>query len=113
MPVTTSLFGRETETQVLGDLLDHVHDYGGSLVVSGEPGIGKSALLKEASTRAQGRRMPVLVTTGVQTEAQLPFAGLHQLLQPVLGQVDVLAARQRDALLAAFGMADAPPPICS
>jgi DNA-binding CsgD family transcriptional regulator len=110
MPVTTSLFGRETETHVLGDLLDHVHDRGGSLVVSGEPGVGKSALLEQAATRAQGRGMLVLAVTGVQSEAQLPFAGLHRLLQPILGQVDALPAPQRSALLAAFGMTDAAVP---
>jgi DNA-binding CsgD family transcriptional regulator len=107
MPVTTSLFGRETETRVLADLLDHVHDRGGSLVVSGEPGVGKSALLQEARTRAQDSGMLVLAATGVQSEAQLPFAGLHRLLQPILGRVDGLPAPQRHALLAAFGMTDA------
>jgi len=110
MPVTTSLFGRETETHALGDLLDRVHDRGGSLVVSGEPGVGKSALLEEASARAQDRGMLVLAATGVQSEAQLPFAGLHRLLQPILGQVEGLPAPQRNALLAAFGMTDAAVP---
>jgi DNA-binding CsgD family transcriptional regulator len=110
MPVTTALFGRETETHVLGDLLDHVRDRGGSLVVSGEPGVGKSALLEEVSVRARGSGMLVLAATGVQSEAQLPFAGLHRLLQPVLGQVDVLPGPQRYALLAAFGMTDAAVP---
>ncbi len=110
MLATAPLFGREIETQMLGDLLDHVHDRGGSLVVSGEPGIGKSALLEEASARARGHGMLVLTATGVQSEAQLPFAGLHQLLRPVLGRVDELAARQRDALLAAFGLIDSAAP---
>jgi DNA-binding CsgD family transcriptional regulator len=110
MPVTTSLIGREAETHMLGDLLDHVHDRGGSLVVSGEPGVGKSALLEEAGARAQGHGMLVLAATGVQSEAQLPFAGLHRLLQPILGQVDGLPAPQRNALLAAFGMTDAAVP---
>ena len=104
MPAVTSLFGRESETQVLAELIAHLPDRGGSLVVSGEPGVGKSALLREASTRAQDRGMLVLTATGVQCEAQLPFAGLHQLLQPVLGQIDGLAAPQRGAMLAAFGL---------
>ncbi len=107
MPATsTSLFGRESEMQVLTGLLDKVHEQGGSLVISGEPGIGKSALLGEASARAQDRGMLVLMTTGVQSEAQLPFAGLHQLVQPVLGQAGMLAEPQREAMLAAFGLAD-------
>ena len=112
MPATlsTPLIGRDTETQVLDDLLDHVRDHGGSLVVSGEPGVGKSALLEHAGLLAQGRGMLVLTATGVQSEAQLPFAGLHQLLRPVLAQIDGLAAPQRDAMLTAFGLADAPAP---
>jgi DNA-binding CsgD family transcriptional regulator len=110
MPVTSSLFGRETETQSLDDLLDHVRDRGGSLVVSGEPGVGKSALLEEASTRARGRGMLVLAATGVPFEAQLPFAGLQRLLRPILGQADGLPAPQRHALHAAFGMTDAAVP---
>ena len=110
MPAVTSLFGRESETQVLAELIDHLPDQGGSLVVSGEPGVGKSALLREASVRAHDRGMIVLAATGVQCEAQLPFAGLHQLLRPVLGQIDGLAAPQRGAVLAAFGLTSAVAP---
>lgn len=99
----TSLVGREREAGVLGGLLDHVREGGGSLVLSGEPGIGKSALVREASQRARDLGMLVLTATGVQSEAQLPFAGLHQLLRPVLPRLDDLAAPQRDTLLAAFG----------
>jgi len=51
--------------------------------------------------------MRTLSCTGVESEALLPFAGLHQLLQPIVDRIDRLAERQRDALLAAFGMADA------
>jgi DNA-binding CsgD family transcriptional regulator len=105
MPASISLFGRESEMQVLTGLLDKVHDQGGSLVISGEPGIGKSALLSAVGARARERGMLVLMTTGVQSEAQLPFAGVHQLLQPALGQVGMLAEPQRDAILAAFGLA--------
>src|SRR5580658_5696599 len=105
-PAVTGLLGREAEMQALGDLLDHVRDRGGSLMLSGESGIGKSALLREASVRAQKAGMLVLTATGVQCEAQLPFAGLHQLLQPVLGQIGKLAEPQRNAMLAAFGLTD-------
>ena len=54
--------------------------------------------------------MLVLKVTGVQSEAVLPFAGLHSLLRPLLGRVDALGAPQRDAVLAAFGMTDAAVP---
>ena len=50
--------------------------------------------------------MRVLRTTGVQSEARLPFAGLHQLLWPVLDHLDTLAPPQRHAVLAAFGMTE-------
>jgi len=106
-PAVTSLFGRESETQVLAELIDDLPGHGGSLVLSGEPGVGKSALLREASARAQDRGMLVLTAAGVPCEAQLPFAGLHQLLRPVLGRIDGLAAPQRGAILAAFGLTDA------
>jgi DNA-binding CsgD family transcriptional regulator len=108
--VITSLVGREREAGVLSRLLDHVRDGGGSLVLSGEPGIGKSALVREASQRGRDLGMLVLTATGVQSEAQLPFAGLHQLLRPVLPRLGELAAPQRDTLLAAFGLAEAPVP---
>src|SRR5215207_8228794 len=84
------IFGRERE------LVDGIR-------VQGEAGIGKSTLLA-ACQRADAAGMRVLRTTGVQSEAQLPFAGLHQLVLPVLGQVDQLPTPQRAALLAAFGM---------
>src|SRR3984957_19328338 len=110
MPAVTSLIGRDAEIRLLGELLDRVPDQGGALVLSGGPGIGKSALLGEAARGARERGMLVLKVTGVQSEAVLPFAGLHGLLQPLLGRVDALGAPQRDAVLAAFGMTDAAVP---
>jgi hypothetical protein len=79
---------------------------GGALVVRGEPGIGKSALLAAVRARAADDGLGVLSAVGVQSEARLPFAGLHQLLQPILPGADRLPAPQRAALLAAFGMSD-------
>src|ERR1700722_3666852 len=105
-----TLLGRESEVRRVGGLLEGVADQGGALVVSGGPGIGKSALLGEAARGARERGMLVLKVTGVQSEAVLPFAGLHSLLQPLLGRVDALGAPQRDAVLAAFGMTDAAVP---
>jgi DNA-binding CsgD family transcriptional regulator len=110
MPAVTSLLGRESEVRLLGGLLDRITDQGGALVVSGGPGIGKSALLGEAVRGARERGMLILKVTGVQSEAVLPFAGLHGLLQPLLSRVDALGAPQRDAVLAAFGMTEAAVP---
>jgi hypothetical protein len=78
--------------------------------VTGGPGVGKSALLGDAAARAADCGMLVLHVTGVQSEAFLAFAGLHHLLRPVLGHLDQLAAPQRHAIKAAFGLADGPAP---
>src|SRR6516162_11814772 len=104
------LLGRESELGVLDQLFDGVHVQGGSLEVTGGPGVGKSALLGEAAARAADRGMLVLHATGVQSEAWLAFAGLHLLLRPVLGHLDQLAAPQRHAIQAAFGLSDGPAP---
>jgi DNA-binding CsgD family transcriptional regulator/tetratricopeptide (TPR) repeat protein len=104
------LVGRERELGALEDLVDGVGDHGGALVLCGEPGIGKSALLAMANRHATDRGMQVLAATGVQSEAHLPFAGLHQLLRPIIAGAMGLPVRQRMALLAAFGMADVAAP---
>src|SRR5438132_4383763 len=77
------LYGREPELAVLGGLVEGVRSRGGVLVVRGEPGIGKSALLAAAAAQATDHGTQLLSTVGVQSEAHLPFGGLHQLLQPI------------------------------
>ena len=101
--------GREPELERVRALLDT----GGALLVRGVAGIGKSALLDEAAAIAGDRGMIVLRTGAVQSEARLPFAGLHGLLRPVLPHVAALPDPQRDALLSAFGMSDDAAPIRS
>jgi hypothetical protein len=102
------LVGREREFRILSDLVDRSGDLaGGALVIRGEAGIGKSALLAAVSADAAGRGMQILSAVGVQSEANLPFAGLHQMVRPILHLAAGLPARQRDALHAAFGMAEA------
>jgi DNA-binding CsgD family transcriptional regulator/tetratricopeptide (TPR) repeat protein len=108
--VGAPLIGRAGELGVLEDLLDGVEHEGRALVVLGDPGIGKSALVAEAARRAAARDMTVLRATGVQSEACLPFAGLHQLLRPLRARVERLPARQRDALRVALGRAGDEPP---
>jgi DNA-binding CsgD family transcriptional regulator len=78
----------------------------GVLVVLGEPGIGKSALLDHAARSAEG--MLVLRAVGLDAESELAFAGLHQLLRPVLDRVDALPARQAGALRGALGVGAEP-----
>ena len=103
----SSLIGRERERALIRRALDEIRDGGRAVVVDGEAGIGKSALLADATAGARDRGMTVLSATGVQTEAHLPFAGLHQLLRPVLAEVRTLPVPQRQALQAALGMGDA------
>jgi DNA-binding CsgD family transcriptional regulator len=73
-----------------------------ALVVVGEPGVGKTALLEYAAGRASGCR--VMRAAGVQSEMELAFAGLQQLCAPMLDHVDRLPVPQRDALRIAFGL---------
>ncbi|MDA0182495.1 AAA family ATPase [Solirubrobacter phytolaccae] len=74
-----------------------------ALAITGEAGIGKTALLDYAVSKATG--MTVLRAGGVETEAEIPFAGLLSLLRPVLGRIDELPAPQAAALRAALGLA--------
>jgi len=72
------------------------------LVIGGEPGIGKTALLGYAADMAQD--FQVAQAEGVESEMELPFAALHQLCGRMLGRLDRLPAPQRDALSVAFGL---------
>ncbi|HEY0577985.1 MAG TPA: ATP-binding protein [Pseudonocardia sp.] len=101
-----SLFGRELEQKQLAELIDGVRHRGGALLVRGEAGIGKSALLAEVGALSGTSTMRVLTTTGVESEEHLPYAGLHQLLHPIRAGIDALPGPQRDALGAALGLAD-------
>src|SRR6476620_3491059 len=94
--------GRERELGTLYSLIDGAPERGGALVVRGEAGIGKSAVLAAAGQHARECGMLVLSATGVQAEANLPFAGLHQLLRPILAGLDALPDRQRAAVQTAF-----------
>ncbi|HVV24017.1 MAG TPA: ATP-binding protein, partial [Pseudonocardiaceae bacterium] len=103
------LVGRRAECAVLDRLIASVRSgQSRALVVHGEPGVGKSALLDHAAMRAEGCR--VARASGVQSEMELPFAGLHQLCAPLLGGLDRLPGPQRDALRTAFGISAGAPP---
>jgi DNA-binding CsgD family transcriptional regulator/tetratricopeptide (TPR) repeat protein len=103
----TGLVGRERECGKIDQLLRSARrGEGGSLVLFGEPGIGKTALLGYAAQRAGAAT--ILRTAGVDGESDLAFAGLHGLLLPVTGVLDQLPEAQRRALAGALGLA-APP----
>ncbi|MEU6270028.1 ATP-binding protein [Saccharopolyspora shandongensis] len=98
------LFGRESELKLLAEIIDGPGERGGVLL-HGEAGIGKSALVAEAVSAASIAGLRVLKTTGAEAEQNLAYAGLHQLLHPVRAGVDALPAPQRDALRTALGLA--------
>jgi DNA-binding CsgD family transcriptional regulator len=104
------LLGRDRDLGELYGLVDGIEDRGGALVLRGEAGIGKSALLAAARERALDRGVTVVSTAGALSEAQLAFAGLHQLLLPLLDGLDLLPDPQRRALDAAFGFAEGDAP---
>src|SRR3954471_784745 len=106
---TPVLLGRRSECETLDRLVATVR--GGEsavLVVRGEAGVGKSALLAYLIERASGCR--IARAAGVESEMELPFAGLHQLCGPMLDRLDRLPAPQRDALATAFGLSAGEPP---
>ena len=103
------LRGRRAELGVLDGLIEAVRA-GESrvLVVRGEPGVGKTALLDHLAGRARGCR--VVRAAGVQSEMELAFAGLHQLCAPMLDHLEAIPVPQRDALRTAFGLSAGPVP---
>ncbi len=94
------LIGRDSELARLRTL---VGGTGGALVIAGRPGVGKSALLAAATDDAPF----VLRATGVESEIELPFAALHDLLEPVAQRIDAMPPVQRHALRAALSLDDA------
>ena len=100
------LYGRNEQLAAIGRLLEGMRSgRAGVLVLRGEAGIGKTALLDAAEEEAAGAR--VLRVTGVESEAELPFAALHALMRPALDEIGTLPERQAVALRGAFGMAEA------
>jgi predicted ATPase len=105
----SALRGRRGECATLDGLLRMVREGEGQcLVLRGEPGIGKSALLAYLAERASGFR--VVRAAGVQSEMELPFAGLHQLCAPMLDRLEHLPGPQRLALATAFGLSEGEAP---
>ena len=105
------LHGREPERARLAALVDQARaGTGAVLVVLGEPGVGKTALLRDLTTPQQPGQdvnLRVIRTAGVESESPLPYAALHRLLRPVI-DVDRLPPPQARALRVAFGLEDGP-----
>src|SRR5690242_20923100 len=109
VPRTPAFRGRARERQALDGLLDRVR--GGEsavLVIRGEAGIGKTALMRYCARQAAGCQL--IRIDGVESEMALPLAALHQLCAPMLTSLDALPKPQQHALRVAFGLAAAPAP---
>jgi DNA-binding CsgD family transcriptional regulator len=105
------LTDRLSESDALGRLVEEVRSgQGRALVMRGDPGVGKTALLEYLSVRASGSGCRVVRAVGVQSEMELAFAGVHQLCAPMLSGAESLPLPQHDALRTAFGLAAGPPP---
>ena len=99
----TTLHGRRGEREVIADLLTGARSgRSGALLLRGDSGLGKSALLDEAARTSTD--FYVLRAEGVEAESQLPFAGLHQLLRPLTDRLDRLPEPQAHALAGALGL---------
>lgn len=104
----TVLFGRETERETLGRLIAAVTDgISGALVLYGEAGMGKTALLGFATEL--NPTIQSIQIVGIEAEREIPFAALHRLLLPLLADLARLPSNQRDALASAFGLTEQVP----
>ena len=102
------IIGREAGLARLRGLVDPVPQASQVLVITGEAGMGKTVLLADAAGHARSAGMRVLPVTGRESESKLAFAGLHQLLRPVLSRAAALPSRQAQALQGALGLATDP-----
>ena len=105
-----SLVGREEELSRLRGLVAPPYAESRALLLLGDPGVGKTILLAETAREARSAGMRVLAAAGRESEQDLAFAGLHQLLRPVLDRVACLPARQAEALRGAFALSEDPLP---
>jgi hypothetical protein len=109
LPARTRLWGREKECTLLDELVSSVRRRESrSLVLRGEAGIGKTALLEHLIESASD--LAVARATGVESEMELAYASLHQLCAPLLDRLGRLPAPQRDALRIIFGLSEGQAP---
>ncbi len=108
---TTRLINRDEERRLLDELVAAVR--GGesrALVLHGEAGVGKTALLEYVSGRATDAGCRVVSAAGVQAEMELAFASLHELCTPLLERLNAIPKPQQDALSTTFGRTSGPAP---
>jgi DNA-binding CsgD family transcriptional regulator len=101
--------GRTNEREVLGRLLENARrGQSAVLIIRGEAGVGKTALLHYTARQASGFRIAQIA--GIESEMELPFAGLHQLCAPMLARIEAIPEPQQRALRVAFGLASGQAP---
>ncbi|WP_156511539.1 AAA family ATPase, partial [Nocardia nova] len=105
-----SLVGRESELKYLDESITGIAERGGVVVIAGEAGIGKTALLHEVAAMARLAGVRVVTVTATEAEQQLPYAGLHQIVFPLRTGIDALPPTQAAALNAALGFVDVAAP---
>ena len=103
------LTGRDTDLELIHAFLADAATRGGALLLSGEPGVGKTALLEVAARTAMAAGTRVVSAAGAEFEAEVGFSGLNQLLLPLLEDLGRLAGPLRDALSVALGLREGPP----
>lgn len=103
------MLDRQSERRAVDDMLDLVRQgFSGALVLRGGHGVGKTTLVEHAITAAAG--FQVCEVVGVESEVELEFAAVHQLVRPFLPLIDDLPVPQRQAINIAFGMDTGKPP---
>ncbi|WP_277243747.1 ATP-binding protein [Mycolicibacterium obuense] len=109
----SGMIGRAEELATITTAAHDAQRRGSALVIEGEPGIGKTTLLAAAAELAGDNDFRVLSCAGVQSQASVGYAGIHELVHPILEHVEALPAHQKAALLTAFGLAEgqSPPPL--
>ncbi|MGW0859775.1 AAA family ATPase, partial [Streptomyces sp. NPDC002690] len=109
-PASARLIGRERDLAFVRTHFTGSAIHGAAMLLTGEAGIGKSALLDAVAAGAASEGTRVLRSNGVQFEADVGYAGLNQLLVPLFGSMDLLDPGHRDALRIAVGIGSGPPP---
>jgi AAA ATPase domain len=107
---TNRLIGRDRELAILGSFLDEAVTDGATLLLTGEPGVGKTALLAATAQMATTTGVRVIRGGGVEYETDVSFAGLHQLVDPLAGDLGRLPRSTRVALEVALGLGSGPAP---
>ncbi|MFE2164918.1 ATP-binding protein [Streptomyces sp. NPDC059447] len=103
---TGRLFGRSAELAVVDGLLDSAVTRGAALLLTGEAGVGKSALLEVAALRAARAGFRVVRVVGSQFEESISYSALNQVLQPLVGEIPALPTRQAEALQVVRGFSE-------